>query len=491
LQTTVGAQGHRAKESTVFPWKAWTMGFLGVPLLALLVVHFAGLDEPLALRLFDPLSSLAELVREFSPLLTWALGLGLVIASLLAALVPGWRRGRRPVLGISLRWLLLALLSLVVLSEGLGKQYFDRARPRETIALGGPMAHQPLFTHGQSFNGQSQVSSHAVAATLCAALYFFVFPYRRRLARAVLVAGLPFAVLVGYGRMVSGAHYLSDVLLSWLLTMAVAMAMVRIGAVPGWRVRTVASIAALLLVGWAYADFALRESRAWQALDRALVGGEGGTVAQARGRYATLRRQGWRLHAAGEDVEAAPGAAGLREALARLPAGTRFRLALVDIPPFDPQGFGGIRLACERARITALPRFGQQPPDVQLYQGVVGQAGTCPGQPFAYLDTPRAYASVSGVLAISGWAVDPASDIVSVELLRGGVSMGAVEFSLRPLEAGASFTALEVPLSSIAMLSATRPVDGIPAGWHSLALKVTNAGGTSSVTPPTRVKIGE
>jgi hypothetical protein len=291
--------------------------------------------------------------------------------------------------------------------------------------------------------------------------------------------------------MVSGAHFLSDVLLSWLLTMAVAMTMLRISALPGLRMRAAAAIAALLLVGWATADFALREARPWRALDQALAGGEGGSHAQARRQYQTLRRQGWRLHAAGADVGAAPGVAGLRQALDSLPPGTRFRLALVDSTPFDPQGFGGIRLACERARITVLPRLGQQPPDVQLYEGVTGPAGTCPGQPFAFIDTPRAYASVSGELSVSGWVVDPASEIVSVELLRGGASMGAVDFSVRPLEAGASFTALEVPLSSIAMLGATRPVDGIPAGWHSLALKVTNAGGHSSVTPPTLVKIGE
>jgi hypothetical protein len=41
------------------------------------------------------------------------------------------------------------------------------------------------------------------------------------------------------------------------------------------------------------------------------------------------------------------------------------------------------------------------------------------------------------------------------------------------------------------MLSATLSLEGIPAGWHSLSLKVTNAGGRSSVTPPTLVKVGE
>jgi membrane-associated phospholipid phosphatase len=494
LHTTVGAQGP-SNESPDFPWKACTFSFLGIPLLALLVVHFAGLDEPLALRLFDPKSSLANLIREYSPRLTWALGLGLVVASLLAWLVPGWRRFRRPMLGVSLGWLLLALFSLVVLSEGLGKQYFDRARPRETAALGGPMAYQPMFTRGQAFNGQSQVSSHAVAATLCAALYFFVFPYQRRLARVLWVVGLPFAVLVGYGRMVSGAHFLSDVLLSWLLTMAAAMAMLRISAMPGRRTRAAAATAALLLVGWAYADFALREARPWRALDQALAGGEGGSVTGARRQYLALRRLGWRLHAPGATpapgAYATPGAAGLREALASLPPGTRFRLALVDTTPFDSQGFGGIRAACDRARVAALSRVDGQPPDVQVYEGVVGQAGTCPGQPFAYVDTPLAYAPVSGVLAIRGWAVDPASEIVAVELMRDGVSMGAVEFKVRPLEAGASFTTLAVPLSSIAMLSATLSLEGIPAGWHSLSLKVTNAGGRSSVTPPTLVKIGE
>lgn len=499
MQTTVGAKGPSARQSPVLPWKAWGLGFLGMPLLALLVVHFAGLDEPVALGLFDPLSSLAEWIREYSPRFTWALGLGLVATSLLVGLVPGWRHLRGPVLGVSLRWLLLALLSLVVLSEGLGKQYFDRARPRETVALGGPMAHQPLFTRDQAFNGQSQVSSHVVAATLCAAMYFLAFPYRRRVARVVLLAGLPFAALVGYGRMVSGAHFLSDVLLSWLLTMAAAMAILWISALPGPRTRVAGVVAALLLVGWAYADFARREARPWRALDQALAGDADGADAAVRRQYDTLRRQGWYLHAMGTDAsaattaggEAAPGAPGLREALARLPPGARFRLALVDTTPFDPQGFGGIRLACERARVNEVPRLEQLPADVQVFEGVVGPAAACPGQPFAFIDAPAAYATISGELALRGWAVDPASEIVSVDWLVGGVSMGAVDFSVRPLEAGASFTTLEVPLSDIAMLEATRPLDGLPAGWQALALKVTNASGRAWVTPPTLVKIGE
>ncbi len=477
------------------PWKAWTAGFLLLPLLALVLVHMAGLDEPLALRVFDPASPLADAIRDYSPGLTWALALALACACLWVCVLPGGRRHRGPVLALGLKWGLLALLSLVVLSEGLGKQYFDRARPRETIALGGTMPHQPLLTAGQAFNGQSQVSSHVVSALLVAGLYFFLFPRRRRLARAVLVAGLSFAALVGYGRMVSGAHFLSDVLVSFLLTMAAAMVIVGVASSPRRGLRVAAVAAALLLVGGAYADFTLREARRWRALDEAMAGEGASSLWENRRQHAALRRQGWllRIEGSGGAVADAPvaGVAGLREALARVPAGAAFRLALVDTTPFDAPGFGGIRLACDQARIEPLARHAAQDEDVRVYRGVAGQRGDCPGLPFAFLDAPRPFAVVAGDLDIRGWAVDPASRIVSVELLLDGRPAGAVGARLQPIAPGAGMGALPVPLDEIALLEATRPFAGLPAGWHAISLRATNAAGTTTTTPPTRVRIVE
>lgn len=484
---------------TALPWKGWAIAFLLLPALALCAVHLAGLDPRLALRLFDPGSAMAETIRESSPLVTWAVAAALLLANGLVWLVPGWRRHRRPVRSVSLQWLMLLLLSLVVLSEGLGKQYFDRARPRETIALGGEMAYQPMFTAGQAFDGQSQVSSHAVAALACAALYFFLFPLHRRLARVVLVVGLVFSAWVGYGRMVSGAHYLSDVLLSLLLTMAAAMAIVRVATGFAARGRAAATALALLLVAWAWAGFGAGQVRQWRALEQALAvpaaeaAGSPG-LGELRRQQVRLDHQRWLLRTAGTDPGEAPaaamsGVAGLREALARLPAGTAFRLALVDLPPFDAAGFGAIRVACDAARVSVVEPAGEGTPGYRLYDGVAGETGPCPGLPFAYLDSPRLYDVVEGTLVVSGWAVDAGSEIASIELLLDGRPIAPVAFAVRPLEPGASFTRLAVPLARIAPFEHRLALDGIPAGWHALSLRTTNASGTTTLTPPTLVRV--
>ncbi|HEU0154411.1 MAG TPA: phosphatase PAP2 family protein [Arenimonas sp.] len=512
----------------VRPWAAWAIAFLLLPVLALCLVHAGGLDPWLAGLMFDPASPMAETIRESSPLVTWGVAAALLLANLAVVLVPGWRRHRGPVRTVSLQWLMLLLLSLVVLSEGLGKQYFDRARPRETIALGGAMPYQPMFTAGQAFDGQSQMSSHAVAALACAGLYFFLFPVRRRLARVVLVVGLAFSAWVGIGRMVSGAHYLSDVLLSFLLTMAAAMAIAWVAARFDARGRAAAVALALLLVAWTWGVVGAAQVRQWRALDQALAAAAGeatgtpGLVALQR-QQARLRRQGWLLRTAGvspdEASGEAPGVAGLRDALAALPAGTAFQLALVDLPPFDATGYGAIRVACEAARITAIDpqaafaaagassttateaAMGQPTgamaeeatsealPAYRVYRGMAGASGRCPGLPFAYLDSPRAYQVVDGTLGVSGWAVDAGSEIASIEILLDGRPLGPIAFGVRPLEPDASFARLAVPLARIAPFKHRLALDDAPAGWHTLSLRTTNASGITTLTPPTLVRI--
>jgi len=141
-----------------------------------------------------------------------------------AFLVAGWTgaRARRPF------WTLRGLLILLTLLLGpglvvnvAGKNFWRRPRPHRTAGLGGHYAYVPPLLpgpHGRSFPcGDASVGF---------AYGVFYYSARRRhptAARAALAGAIGLGLLIGVERVVTGAHFVSDVVWGGVLTWAVLM----------------------------------------------------------------------------------------------------------------------------------------------------------------------------------------------------------------------------------------------------------------------------
>lgn len=161
---------------------------------------------------------LFEVVRRVTLALPY-----LAIALLLATLVTSWRR-------YGARWrtsktdqYIAALLSLGIGSglivNALLKAYSGRPRPRGTDLFGGGLD----FVQAGSFAGKclencSFVSGEASSGgwLLCLVL---LLPPRLRLPLGIPLAAL--AIVMPIMRVLTGAHYLSDAVLGWLLSLVV------------------------------------------------------------------------------------------------------------------------------------------------------------------------------------------------------------------------------------------------------------------------------
>jgi len=118
---------------------------------------------------------------------------------------------------------LLILLTLL-LGPGLvvnvvSKGYWLRPRPHRTAGLGGSHAFVPLLVAGP--HGRSFPCGDASVGFACGALYYALRRDRPIAARLCLAGSIVVGLLIGAARVVSGAHFLSDVLWAGFLTWAV------------------------------------------------------------------------------------------------------------------------------------------------------------------------------------------------------------------------------------------------------------------------------
>ena len=123
----------------------------------------------------------------------------------------------------------VAALLLVVLAVGPGlivngilKEHWGRARPRDVVEFGGDHRFTPaIVISDQCERNCSFTAGHPSAGFALAALGYAYMSRRRRW--AVFAAATGFGLLVGLARVAAGGHFLSDVLFSGFIVIGLTV----------------------------------------------------------------------------------------------------------------------------------------------------------------------------------------------------------------------------------------------------------------------------
>ena len=123
----------------------------------------------------------------------------------------------------------VAALLLVVLAIGPGlivngilKEHWGRARPRDVVEFGGDHRFTPaIVISDQCERNCSFTAGHPSAGFALAALGYAYMSRRRRC--AVIAAATGFGLLVGLARVAVGGHFLSDVLFSGFIVIGLTV----------------------------------------------------------------------------------------------------------------------------------------------------------------------------------------------------------------------------------------------------------------------------
>ena len=190
-------------------------------------IAFPALDLAVSRLFYDPASGFPEgaaaleAMRDLGALAEWALALALIVPILVKLLAPESRllvKPRTTLFGLATLALGPGLLVNVIL-----KDFWGRARPREILEFGGDASFTPAWRiAAECERNCSFVSGEASAAFWLLALAM-VAPLAWR--RAAAIGALAITALVSFARIAAGGHFLSDVVIAWLLTLLVMLAL--------------------------------------------------------------------------------------------------------------------------------------------------------------------------------------------------------------------------------------------------------------------------
>lgn len=200
-------------------------------LAAVVFTAFPGLDLWMSGQFFRPGSGFhlkdawwAVAIYDSIPVIAISVGVGSLVL-LISNLVR--KRHFGP---LSNRFLLFVLAALaigpgLVVNAGF-KDNWGRARPRDVTEFSGEKTFTPaLQPTDQCERNCSFVAGHPSVAFWLAALGFAAANRRRR--NGIFWAAAAFGLLVGFGRIVQGGHFLSDVIFSGLSVFAVVWVLSR------------------------------------------------------------------------------------------------------------------------------------------------------------------------------------------------------------------------------------------------------------------------
>lgn len=111
------------------------------------------------------------------------------------------------------------------------KNTYGRARPREVLEFGGSAHFTPVWqVADQCVRNCSFTSGEAASAIAMLSLAFLVC---RRWRPVALIAIIPMAVIFSVNRIAFGGHFLSDVLMSWMIVGFLMAALAHLMLMPG------------------------------------------------------------------------------------------------------------------------------------------------------------------------------------------------------------------------------------------------------------------
>ncbi len=192
--------------------------------LSLLFVTFPGLDNRVSALFFDDGFYMANQgwTKVLHASVPWFVSTS--VALLLSAYVFN-RLFRRNLLGIDGRKLAYMLLVLTLggglVVNGILKDGFGRVRPRDIEEFGGTGQFTPAYVIGSGCDRNCSFASGDAAGAFFSLA--FIPAFRRK--RAVTTGAVGFGVLVSAARIASGAHFLSDTVVSFFVMLIIADAL--------------------------------------------------------------------------------------------------------------------------------------------------------------------------------------------------------------------------------------------------------------------------
>lgn len=204
--------------------------FLGIPRIDLTI---SGLFYDPATGFLHERFEVVQTIREAGRLVEMLFAAAVIAPLAIKLLLPA-----RPLL-LRPRAILFVFASYLV---GVGlivniilKEHWGRARPREVLEFGGEAAFSPVWwISDQCESNCSFVSGEGAASFWLVALAFIV---SQRWRAVTAIATLAFAALVSFTRIAMGGHFLSDVLIAWLVMLLVMILLGRAllqGLTPGF-----------------------------------------------------------------------------------------------------------------------------------------------------------------------------------------------------------------------------------------------------------------
>jgi lipid A 4'-phosphatase len=167
--------------------------------------------HPLVILIYDSIAVLKTLIAS------------LVALMILAWIIPALRRLR--VRGAVIAYIALSfLLGPALVTNEILKNNTGRARPAQVVEFGKKANFTPPFViSNQCTRNCAFVSGHASLGFAMITFAFLIAPGARR--RTAVAAAVAFGAIVGIGRMMQGAHWLSDVIFAGLINIAIAWAL--------------------------------------------------------------------------------------------------------------------------------------------------------------------------------------------------------------------------------------------------------------------------
>ncbi|SER22266.1 Membrane-associated enzyme, PAP2 (acid phosphatase) superfamily [Faunimonas pinastri] len=205
--------------ATLFVTTLLSILFMAWPALDIAVAHAFYIHQ---YGFNGPAVELLQLIRHIGQYIEIAVLVGLLLPLLLKLLLP-----RTRMLVLKAREIFFAvgvfLIGPGLIVNGIFKDYWGRARPRDILQFGGQQHFSPAwFFSNQCDDNCSFVSGEGSTAFWIVVLVFLVPPRWRK---ATVLATTGFAATVSFTRIAMGGHFLSDVLLSWCFTLVVILMM--------------------------------------------------------------------------------------------------------------------------------------------------------------------------------------------------------------------------------------------------------------------------